>query len=98
LIANNTEELAEELKRQINEEKSSKNLENIKKNVDKLKETTRKKLTKLNTKLVQEEKKKYNNIEKIIKECKDPVLLNSEMFNEIYRLIESIDKKIIGHE
>ncbi|CAG8788455.1 3693_t:CDS:1, partial [Dentiscutata erythropus] len=39
LIANNAEELAEELKRQINEEKSSKNLENIKKNIDKLKET-----------------------------------------------------------
>ncbi|CAG8819007.1 16946_t:CDS:1, partial [Dentiscutata erythropus] len=32
LIANNAEELAEELKKQINEEKSSKNLENIKKN------------------------------------------------------------------
>ncbi|CAG8659250.1 2002_t:CDS:2, partial [Dentiscutata heterogama] len=57
----------------------------------------RKKLNELNTKVVQEEKEKYNKIEKMIKECEDPVLLNSEMFDEIYRLIESIDEKIIGH-
>ncbi|CAG8685530.1 11424_t:CDS:2, partial [Dentiscutata erythropus] len=38
LIANNTEELANELKRQIDEEKSSKNIENIKGKIDKLKE------------------------------------------------------------
>ncbi|CAG8757517.1 14352_t:CDS:2, partial [Dentiscutata erythropus] len=62
-----------------------------------LENSFRKKLNELNTKVVQEEKEKYNKIEKMINECEDPVLLNSEMFNEIYRLIESIDEKIIGH-
>ncbi|CAG8534053.1 17367_t:CDS:2 [Dentiscutata heterogama] len=59
-----------------------------------LENSYRKKLNELNTKVVQEEKEKYNKIEKMIKECEDSVLLNSEMFNEIYRLIKrlSVDK------
>ncbi|CAG8834108.1 34973_t:CDS:2 [Gigaspora margarita] len=55
-----------------------------------------KKLSELNKKVMNEEKEKYNKIEKMINEYEDPVLLDLKMFNEIFRLINTIDKKIIG--